>query len=106
MAKSKKLLSGEGWSFEPADTAPAPEAVSLPPEKQKARVRLEKRPKGKVATVVSGFVLTPADRKALAARLKKACGAGGSDSDTAIEVQGDHCAAVRTALEQLGWKAS
>lgn len=102
MAK-KKLLSGNGWSFEPAGAAPEAEAVSLPPERQKARVALEKRAKGKEVTLVTGFVLSASDRKALSARLKKACGSGGSESGAGIEVQGDHRETVRSILAGMGW---
>lgn len=105
MAKSKKILSGDGWSFEPAGgKAPAPERISLPPEMQKAKIALEKRPKGKVATTVTGFVLSDSDRKSLTAALKKCCGTGGSDSSEHIEVQGDHRDAVRGFLSKKGWR--
>lgn len=100
---AKKLTSGNGWSFEPAGNARAPEAASLPDERQKAAVKLEKRAKGKEMTVVTGFILSPADRKALAAFLRKACGAGGGDADGAIEVQGDHRGRVKTLLSAKGW---
>lgn len=104
MAKSKKILSGNGWSFEPAGGGAAPaERASLPPEKQRARVAVEKRPKGKIVTVVSGFVLSDADQKALAASLKKRCGSGGSAAGGTIEVQGDHRDAVMAELTRLGW---
>lgn len=101
----KKLTSGAGWSFEPAGANNQPIPVhSLPPGEQRARVAVEKRPKGKVATTLSGFVLADADRKALAKELKNACGAGGTDKDGAIEVQGDHADAVRSFLTARGWR--
>ena len=100
---SKKVFSGNGWSFESAGR-PGPEAaVSLPPEKQKVRITLEKRPKGKEVTVVSGFSLGGADRKKLAATLKKSCGSGGSDAEDKIEIQGDHRQALAKILAVLGW---
>lgn len=105
MAKSKKILNGEGWSFEPAGGAGVkPDVISLPPEKNKAKITLEKRPKGKMATVLSGFTLSGNDRKKLAASLRKRCGSGGSDTPDRIEVQGDHCAVVRELLSGEGWK--
>lgn len=103
MAK-KKMLSGNGWSFEPAGEAVREDAVSLPDAKQKAAVKLEKRARGKEVTLVSGFVLSPADRKALAQELRKAVGAGGADSEGAIEVQGDHREKVTALLLARGWK--
>lgn len=100
---SKKLTSGKGWSFEPAGGGGVPEPVSLPPDRQKAKLRLEKRNKGKEVTLVTGFTLSDADRKDLAARLRKACGAGGSDNRDEIAVQGDHREKVRAYLSDLGW---
>lgn len=101
---AKKLVSGNGWSFEPAAAAKPEQTLSLPDEKQKASVKLEKRAKGKEATVVAGFVLSDADRKALAAALRKACGAGGSDSPEHVEVQGDHREKVKAILSGKGWR--
>lgn len=100
---AKKMLSGNGWSFEPAGSAGRDEIVSLPDERQKAKITLEKRAKGKETTVVSGFVLADADRKALAATLRKACGAGGGDAAGTIEVQGDHRDKVKALLAGKGW---
>ena len=106
MAK-KKLLSGNGWSFEPADAQAGGEQVeSLPDSRQKVRISLEKRAKGKEVTVVSGFVLAPDDRKRLAAKLKKACGSGGTDSDDAMEIQGDRRDTIGKFLLDMGWKVS
>ncbi len=104
MSKSKKILSGAGWSFEPAGGGEKAETASLPPDKQKAKVAVEKRPKGKIATVVSGFVLSDADRHDLAVTLKKKCGSGGSDAGDKIEVQGDHQGTVVAFLSGLGWR--
>lgn len=103
MAKSKKILSGTGWSFEPGGASAPAERESLPPDKQKAKVKVEKRPKGKIATVVTGFILSNADAKALSATLKKRCGTGGSGDADSIEVQGDHKEIVTTELTRLGW---
>lgn len=105
MSAKKKMLSGDGWSFEPAGSADAKkEIVSLPPAEQRIGIAVEKRPKGKVATVVSGLVLSPADRKALARELKNSCGSGGTDYDDRIEVQGDRRDAVAAFLAGRGWK--
>lgn len=100
---AKKLLSGDGWSFEPAGDGKEEETVSLPDDRQKASVKMEKRAKGKEMTVVSGFVLSEADRKALAAALRRACGAGGGDGDGYIEVQGDQREKIKTFLSGRGW---
>lgn len=102
-AKSKKLVSGQGWSFEPAGTERREEVVSLPDAKQAAKVGLVKRAKGKEVTLVTGFVLSPADRRELAAELRRACGTGGTDSDAGVEVQGDHREKVKRLLAGKGW---
>ncbi len=65
---------------------------------------MEKRAKGKIVTAVTGFVLSTADRKALAKSLKNACGSGGSESEDCIEIQGDHREALSVRLQNLGWK--
>ena len=96
--KSRKKLSGDGWSFEPARPAPAVPKPSVPKE---PAVSLEKRAKGKVVTVVKGLPLD-ADALALAAKtLKASCGAGGSVRDGVIELQGDHQAKVREWICKL-----
>lgn len=100
----KKLTGGKGWSFEPAGGSSVPEVSSLPPEKQNVQVKLERRAKGKEVTLLAGFVLSDADRKALAAALRKACGAGGSDGREGIEVQGDHREKMAEYLRRLGWR--
>jgi translation initiation factor 1 len=100
---SKKILSGNGWSFEPSGGAAAAETVSLSDAEQKAKLKLEKRNKGEECTVVSGFVLSAADRKTLCTTLKKTCGSGGSDTDAGIEIQGDHRDKIRALLTEKGW---
>ena len=105
MAAKNKLLSGNGWSFEPAGgEAARPDVASLPPAEQKPKISLEKRAKGKTATVIANLVLSDADRKALAKELKNACGSGGSDKNDAIEIQGDQREAIRRHLAAKGWR--
>lgn len=99
-----KILKGAGWSFEPAGGGEPAETRSLPDADQKARVKLERRARGKEVTLVDGFVLSPADRKKLAADLKKHCGAGGSDTAAGVEVQGDHRDRVAAFLAARGWR--
>lgn len=82
---------------------------SLPPAQQNLKVMRDKKGrKGKVVTVVSGFVLTEADLKALAKTLKNLCGAGGTvkneENTQVIEVQGDHRDKIAEKLRSLGYK--
>src|SRR5947209_5826063 len=61
----------------------------IPPEKQTARLKVEKRPRGKVVTVVSGLDPGGNDLTALATTLKGKCGSGGTVKEGLIEVQGE-----------------
>lgn len=80
-------------------------ARSLPPEQQTAGIRREtKGRRGKTVTAIHGLQLTPADLKALAKELKRACGTGGTAKDGVIELQGDHRETVAAELQQRGYK--
>ena len=81
-----------------------PEPKRLPPQSQTARLRLEKRPRGKVVTVIAGLDPEGNDLPPLAAGLKTACSTGGTLKDGHIELQGDHLQAAARALESLGYK--
>lgn len=61
--------------------------------------------KGKGVTVVSELPLGEEALKALAAKLKAACGSGGTCKDGRIEIQGDHRDRVIAELERLGYTA-
>jgi translation initiation factor 1 len=75
--------------------------VRVDPARQTARLRVEKRPKGKVVTVVRGL---DADLEALAATLKSKCGTGGTVKDGAIELRGDLLDKIDAALAAIGYK--
>ena len=84
---------------------PEPEVKRIDPASQTARVRVEKRPKGKHVTVVRGLDPTGNDLAALAARLKSALGVGGTvKDDGTIEVQGEHADRVASILAEVGYK--
>ena len=59
--------------------------------------------RGKAVTTVSGVPVGDAELKALAGRLKKRCGVGGSAKDGVIELQGDHRDAVVEVLRGEGY---
>ena len=80
------------------------EPVRLPPETQTARLKMEKRPKGKVVTLVFGLDPAGNDLESLAATLKGRCGTGGTVKEGSIELQGDHLAAAEAALKGIGYK--
>ncbi len=67
------------------------ELSTLPKEKQKLRVVLDKKQRaGKVVTLVEGFTGKEEDLAALGKELKTKCGAGGSVKDGEIIIQGDY----------------
>ncbi|MGO9948177.1 MAG: stress response translation initiation inhibitor YciH [Steroidobacteraceae bacterium] len=60
---------------------------------------------GKGVTTISGLPLSIADIEALATKLKKRCGSGGTVRDGIIEIQGDHRDAIVAELIKMGWQA-
>ncbi len=79
---------------------------TLPPEKQKLRILLDKKNrKGKEVTLITGFVGSEDDLKELARRLKTKCGVGGSARGGEILLQGDFRTRVKELLEAEGYKA-
>jgi len=75
-----------------------------PPEKQTARLNVEKRKKGKVVTVVRGLPTEENDLPTLLGQLKTACGAGGTIKDDLLEIQGNHLERVRGLLAGIGYR--
>ena len=109
-----RLFEGTQWDrpprcercggLEEACTCPAPPKVLTPPEKQTARLAVEKRKKGKVVTVVRGLLADQNDLPALLGQLKAACGAGGTIKDDVLEIQGDHIERVLGLLTGIGYR--
>ena len=111
-----RLFAGTPWDrpptcercgkLESACDCPAPvlEPRRIPPESQTARVIVEKRPKGKIVTIIGALDPEGNDLPALASRLKASCGTGGTVKDGRIELQGDHAQAVDQALQAMGYK--
>ena len=82
------------------------EAETLPPEKQRLVVRIDRRRRaGKQVTLVEGFNGRSEDLAALARTLKTRCGVGGSASDGEILIQGDLRDKVVALLTSLGYNA-
>ena len=82
-----------------------PEAESLPPERQKLRVSVEKHGHGgKTVTIVRGFVGPDDDLKELARALKTFCGTGGAAKDGEILIQGELKEKVISRLRDTGYK--
>ena len=81
--------------------APPPRTA---PEKQTAKIAVEKRAKGKIVTVVRGLPQVGNDLPALLAELKTACGAGGTLKEEVLEIQGDHAARICERLAAIGYR--
>lgn len=87
-------------------TGASEEAETLPPERQKLIVGIDRRNRGgKQVTLVSGFVGSADDLKELGRTLKTRCGVGGSAKDGEITVQGDLRDKVVAILKELGYNA-
>ncbi len=110
-----RLFAGTPWDRPPTcercgklesecDCPPIPvESPRVSPSEQTAWLRVEKRPKGKVVTVVRNLVQDDEALRELASRLKTACGAGGTVKDGTIEIQGDRLSIAESALISLGY---
>jgi translation initiation factor 1 len=111
-----RLFEGTPWDRPPtcercgklesecACPPPIVEPKWLAPETQTARLGVEKRPKGKVVTVIGSLDPEGNDLPALAASLRSACGTGGTLKDGRIELQGDHLQAAERVLGGMGYK--
>ena len=75
----------------------------VPPEKQKLKLCVERRKRGKTVTVISGIAADD-KRSDLLTDLKNLVGSGGTIRDEYLEIQGDHIAALRRELLKLGYQ--
>ena len=82
------------WSSTDGDLRKAPPArPGAEREAAGGRVKVRRETsgrRGKAVTTVAGVPVDDEALKALAGRLKKRCGVGGSVKDGVIELQGDH----------------
>jgi len=109
-----RLLEGTPWDRPPRCErcneleedcrCPPPAAPVVPPEKQTARIAVEKRAKGKWVTVVRGLDPGQSDLPALLSRIKTACGAGGTVAGDVLEIQGKQPDRVRSVLTEIGYR--
>lgn len=78
---------------------------TLPAERQKLRVSVEKHGHGgKTVTIVRGFSGSDVDLKELARSLKTFCGTGGAVKDGEILMQGDLKEKIVNRLRESGYR--
>ena len=76
---------------------------TLPVEKQKLRVSIDRRNGGKSVTLITGFVGSNEDLIELGKILKNKCGVGGSAKDNEIILQGEIKEKVSKLLSDMGY---
>lgn len=80
------------------------EEETLPKEDQELRVRIERKGrKGKIVTLITGFVGQTADLEELGKELKAKCGIGGSVKEGEIILQGELVERVVALLREMGY---
>lgn len=88
------------------DEGPMETVETLPPARQRLIVGIDRRHRaGKQVTLVSGFVGSDEDLRALGRTLKLRCGVGGTAKDGEITLQGDFRDRVTALLQELGYNA-
>jgi len=112
MSGSRLVYSTEAGRMCPACRQPlaacscAAQARAQPVGDGRVRVSREKQGRGgKTVTVVRGLALDADALAALGKQLRAACGAGGTERDGVLEVQGDHVERVLAWLQQQGHAA-
>ncbi len=73
------------------------------PGKQRLKIQVERRKRGKVVTVIRG-VADDDSRAALLTDLKNVVGSGGTVREDTLEVQGDHVETLSQMLAQRGYQ--
>src|SRR5438874_8797794 len=108
--KNKPDNRGFVYSTDPNfrfENAGSSEQKTLPPSKQKLKIRLDtKRLAGKAVIIIEGFIGTVNDIEQLGKILKNYCGTGGSVKDSEIIIQGDQRDKVLQWLLKNGYTQS
>ncbi len=108
MAKDWKDRLGVVFSTDPDyhyESDRVEDSETLPAGQQILKVAVDrKHRKGKVVTLVNGFVGAEDDLKDLSKILKTKCGVGGSAKEGVIILQGEWLDKVKTILLDLGYQ--
>ena len=90
------------------DLSPVEEEIgTLSPDAQRLKVKRDTSGRrGKVVTIIEGFVGSDEDLDELGRKVKKHCGVGGSVKDSQIIIQGDLTEKIRTFLIAQGYTRS
>ncbi|MES3160964.1 MAG: translation initiation factor [Halorubrum sp.] len=70
---------------------------------QELSVTVEERRYGKAMTIVEGFTGSRSEMEALASDLKSSLATGGTTTEVAIELQGDHRDRLPDLLQDMGY---
>ena len=106
MSKGKKqrfegVVYSTADDFEYLDGEQQEEIATLANNQQKLKVLLDRKSrKGKVVTIVTGFVGADESLNDLAKLLKQKCGVGGSAKDGEILIQGDFKLKIADLLKE------
>lgn len=110
MSKQKKqrfegIVYSTANDFEYTDAEFSEEQETLANTKQKLKVLLDRKSrKGKVVTIIQGFVGKDDDLNDLAKKLKQKCGVGGAVKDGEILIQGEFKIKVSEMLIADGYQ--
>ena len=78
---------------------------TLPNNQQNLKVAIDKKNrKGKMVTLITGFVGSEDDLKTLGKLIKTKCGVGGSVKDNEVIIQGDFISKIKDLLIKDGYK--
>jgi len=109
MAKQKKqrfegIVYSTADDFAYAEAEKPAETETLPPRGQRLKILLDRKARrGKIVTMVTGFVGNEDDLNDLAKKLKQQCGVGGSAKNGEILIQGDFKTKVFDLLRSDGY---
>lgn len=102
--RNTKLVYSTNPSYKPEGETQS-EGHTLPPGQQQLGIRLDnKKRKGKVVTLITGFVGRSSDLKTLGKELRSRFGVGGSVKDSLILLQGDLREEAANFLRKNGYE--